>query len=498
MSRKVLVIGLDGGDLSIIERMAGCGLMPNIASLMENGCFGGLKSTYPPITASAWASFMTGRNPGKHGVFDFVQKIFGSYKYKFTSSTSIKGDTLWDILERYNKTQIVLNVPLTSPIKGINGIMITNTLDPRRGICLEELHWELEDKFGEYLSDIFPYPYMLKGDIKGYLRDLRLMTEKQRDVALYCMEQVDWSFFMVVFLGPDRIQHALWDYLDSDTQYTKDGEYRNLVEDYYRYLDSCIGEILKRLDRDTNIFIISDHGFQSLYKKIDINAWLVKNEFLKFKSNLSLWGLIALLGRTFGGYKNIIQSLSKIIDIKKLDKNIKPALISSIINWSKTTAFSLCSGGIYINLKGREPAGAVGFPDEYEKIRDEIIEKLYNLREPESGEKVIHKVLKREQLYKGDAINNLPDLIITECARGYSPAWYSGYKYLREEIFMGPEWCKGGHRLMGLIIAYGPDIKNKKRIYDAEIIDICPTILTLFDIPLPKDIDGKVLRDILY
>jgi len=489
--------------LHIIEKMAGEGIMPNMARLMKDGAKGELKSTYPPNSLPAWTSFMTGKYPGKHGVFDFIRKIPGSYELEVVTSSAIKEDALWDILDKYKMRSVLINFPITYPAKRISGIMITGMLSPDENsnfIYPGSLRQELEEQVGRYIIDVEPLPYLKNDNIDQFLKDLMLMTTSRCDTALYCLEREDWDFFMVLFVGLDRLQHTLWDCVDLKTKDAglKDvPKYLDSVRGYFSYIDSVIAKILEKAGNDTNIFIISDHGFGPLRRKIDINNWLAQNGLLKFKKSKEIFrhaiSALKYLGIDRCKVKNFARNFGL-----QVDNQIRE-LTLSIIDWSKTKAFSCLSDAIYINLKGRERYGIVEFPEEYEKIRDEIIEKLPELRDPQSGEKVIYRVLKAEDLYPDNGAESLPDLFITEYDRRYLhvPVWSAGYREIGGSIFVDAQWQTGAHRLNGLLVGYGPDIKSVNKLEDAEIVDVLPTILSLLKVPIPQDLEGKVLVDIL-
>jgi len=167
----------------------------------------------------------------------------------------------------------------------------------------------------------------------------------------------------------------------------------------------------------------------------------------------------------------------------------------SDVDWQRTKAYSLGHvGQIYINLKGREKFGIVNRGNEYETIRDEIIDKLKKLRDPETGELVVDKVMKKEELYKGQYLERAPDLFVFS-----RNSEYDAFALMAQntEIFCDHfKGQSGNHRLHGIFAANGPSIRSGIQIEGAGIIDIAPTLLYLMGLPIPDDLDGKVLKDI--
>ena len=165
------------------------------------------------------------------------------------------------------------------------------------------------------------------------------------------------------------------------------------------------------------------------------------------------------------------------------------------INWSKTYAYSASNTeqGIYINLKEREHGGVIQPGAEYEKMRDKIIEDLKALHDPVTGEAILSHIYKREDVYHGQALDNAPDLIF----------FFKGGEYLADvqvkgAVFEDANWNSGWgtHRMDGILLGYGKDIKKNVKLNEAHIMDMAPTILRLMGIPIPKDMDGKVLESI--
>lgn len=505
--KKVLVIGLDGATFDIIKPLVKKGKLPTIAKLMKEGVHGKLKSTIPPASIPAWPSFMTGVNPAKHGCFDFMKRHKNEYYGRLITSEDIKVPTLWKILSEFGKKSIVINVTGTYPPEKINGIIISGFLTPKgkNFVYPFTLQKEIEEKGYR----IFVDDDVLKASDEALFLELCKLEEKRVEVALHLMKRYEWDFFMIMIIGTDTIQHMLWNNKD-------------LIFRYYEKMDELISKIIENIEKDkTNIFIISDHGFGELKKIVHINKWLHDLGLLAYrrvdisstrefkikslKGERISWAKYGILLSKLGiTQENIVQVFGKFTVLRAiyrfLPKKVKKLFhelpkTNLDIDWSNTKAFLASffgteTQGIMINLKGREPQGIVD-PSEYDRLREYIISKLKELKDPETGEKIFENVFKKEEIYTGPYINEAPDIVTL--LKGE-------YKFSADlkakEIITPLNKIQGSHRLYGIFIAYGPDIKQDITIENAQIIDLAPTILHIFDIPIPKYMDGKVLKEI--
>lgn len=477
--RKVAIIGLDGATFEVIFHFLEQGALPNIAKFLKNGAKGILKSTCPPITAAAWLSFMTGKNPGKHGVYDFLTKVPGDYRW--VPAVVNRSDTLWQILSQLGKKVVVINVPLTYPPPHVNGVLISGLGTP--GDKSDFVHpLPLKEKLlsNGYVLDVDWIPYCKEGKVKEFFDALALMTQKRYETASRLLYQEEWDFFMIVFVSMDRIQHWLWQSI-----FSQEDKWHKIVCEYYQYLDEVLGKLFRDL-QDSNIIIISDHGFGPFRYRVDLNVWLFKNNLLSFKKNPK---------------KELALFIRKLIGDKKAKKLKKVKFLGShsslklTINFKNSKAFCYNLNGIYINKYGREKYGIVN-EEEYESLRSFLMENLLALKDPETGQQIVYKACRREEVYQGDKIDVLPDVIISEYDEKYILSGYGTGRKRKDSLFERPSGHSGCHTSKGIFIAQGPDLL-KKELKDLQIIDIFPTILALFDIEIPKNVDGRIVRNIL-
>ena len=403
--KKTVVIGLDGTPYSLILKLTQQGICPNLSKLIPTGSLLEMKSTHPAVSSVAWASFITGMNPAKHGIFGFMERVPNKYDVYFPNSRHIMGMPLWDILRDYNKRSIVINMPSTYPASEMNGILIAGfvAIDLARA---------------SFPSSIVP-------------------TLKEMGYKIDVETHEVWDLFIGIFTETDRLHHFFWESLERNDQ-----KYSPLFLEYYKRIDASIGKIMENIDGKTTLILLSDHGFCGLKQEVYINYWLKEEGFLKFKTN-------------------------------------QPKSLSDIGEGSR--AYCLDPGRIYINLIGREPNGCVELGNEYEQLRDTLISKLTELKDPETKINIIDKIHKREGIYKGKYFDIAPDLVI-EPKHGYD---LKGA--INKESLFSKGIFSGMHTYDDAFVY----VNNKNIIkHPLEIIDVTATILDSLDIPIPDDIDG--------
>lgn len=501
--QKVYVLGIDGVTFRIIEPMVNEGSLPNFERVMKRGIYGTLDSTIPPLSGPAWTSFMTGMTPSNHGIFDFVLKKSNSYKTYYANFQHIKGKTVWNILGDYGKKVIIQNIMVTYPPTPVRGYLITGGLTPSGNNYTypKSLATEIESKFGRY-------PHLPVGGInvsssgeRKYIETFYKNMEKRAEITKYLMKK-PWDLFVVMFEGTDPLQHEFWKYIDDQHPHYKfieDDFIRNAIQGFYKKIDEFLGEVLNELDEHTTLFIMSDHGFGRLEKYIQVNNFLIDVGMLKLKRDIRT-RMKKLLCNKIINLKNLYSLSQKLglTSVRSKFRGGKPEkilskffLASGDIDWERTKAFSVGTGGhIYVNLQGREPKGIVKSGEEYESVVDEIVQALKNLKDPKTGKKVVKNVYIKKEIYNGKLSDIAPDV-------SFIPV--EGYSTLQMDQFVSPlifidALNSGTHKRDGIFMAYGPEIARSR--LKADIIDIAPTILHLFGSQIPKEMDGRVLKEI--
>ncbi|MGA9348239.1 MAG: sulfate adenylyltransferase [Anaerolineae bacterium] len=458
--QKVLIIGLDCMAPQLVFDQWRDEL-PNLRGLMEAGIYGELESTVPPITVPAWSSMMASKDPGQLGFYGFRDRADYSYeRMNIATSRAVKEDRVWDILSRAGKKVVLVGVPQTYPPEPINGCMITCFLTPSTESQYTyplALKGEIEDLVGKYMLDVENF----RTDDKDWLLgQIYRMTEQHFKVAKYLLREKEWDFFMLVEMGPDRIHHGFWKYHDPTHPKHKPGNpYQNAIRDYYRYVDGEVGQMLELVDDNTVILVVSDHGAKKMDGGICINEWLRKEGYLVLKEEPG----------------------EGLVPLEKVE-----------IEWGKTRAWGAGGyyGRLFLNVQGREPRGTIA-PEDYERVRDELREKLAGITGPE-GNDIGTVVYKPQDVYS--EIKGIPPDLIVYFGNLY---WRSVGSFGHGGIYAsendtGPD--DANHAQEGLFIMYDPKRKQGgRRIQGLHLMDVAPTILHLMRLPVPEDMEGTVI-----
>lgn len=520
---KVIVIGLDGATFELLQPWIDAGWLPNVKAMLAAGVSGELTSCVPPITAPAWTSFMTGKNPGKHGVFDFVTQDRKTYESRPVNSHHVREKVLWEAIGEQGGQVVVMNVPMTDPPHPVKGAIISDFLlatGDGASSFPPDLLRELEEKFGTYPADIvLPYFVFTQADedLRQFIRGYRDAMEYKFRVARYLRGRFAPDFLMVHLYGNDQISHWLWHVFDrTHPEYRREEAERRfpIVFEYYSAFDACIGELRAEIGEDTSLFIVSDHGFGAVHKAIDLNTWLYHEGYLVTKAKMPTklrqvaWRLglspnaVSFLGRT--GLARALtrtvhyrwaQAPRAVVDlVRPLHKAVRLLLSYRDIDWSRTTAFSpLGYGQIQINVQRRWAKGSVAPGSEYERLKGELLQKLAALRDPDTGETLCAHLLPKakDEMYFGEAFEDAPDIVIVPLSARYrlKSVGFTSNKAISR--FFG---MTGVHKMNGVLIGCGAPMHGGTRIDGAQLIDLFPSILYLMGMPVPPDVDGKILH----
>jgi predicted AlkP superfamily phosphohydrolase/phosphomutase len=375
---KLAIIGLDCATPQLVfDRFRDS--LPNLARLMAEGAWGPLESSHPPITVPAWACMMSGYDPGQLGIYGFRNRKDHSYDgYAIASSQSLRHDRVWDVLSKTGRKVILLGVPLTYPVKPINGCVVADFLTPSTQseyTYPRDLKSEIERVAGGYVLDVEDFR---TDDKAALLERIYEKTRKHFAVAKHLLTTKEWDFFMMVEMGVDRIHHGFWSFMDpTHRSYQKGNPFEHAIRDYYRYIDREVGQILDLLPPDAVVLVVSDHGAKRLDGGICFNEWLIQQGYLTVKE-----------------YPDRPTPLDKVQ-----------------IDWARTKAWG--DGGYYgrlfLNVKGREPQGVVD-PGDYEQVRTELIEKIAAIQDPH-GNPMGSKAYRPEELYR-EVRGVAPDLLV--------------------------------------------------------------------------------------
>jgi predicted AlkP superfamily phosphohydrolase/phosphomutase len=502
---KILVIGLDGVTFDLLGPWIEAGELPNLQKLMQQGAWGKLRTTLPPISSSSWSSFVTGVNPGKHGLVDFVYPGADSYKVTMINATSRRTRALWNWLNDAGYKVGLLGIPTTYPVEPVDGFMVSGFLSPgpdSEWAYPAELKPELLAELGEF--QLSPRErYRSTNHLDRFLDDLTASVENRTQAALYLMRTKPWDLFAVVYWDTDMVQHETWRLLDP-THPRHDADqaaaHREKILAFHRKVDADVGRLLDEIDTDTLVIVMSDHGFGPVHSFFLTNNWLASLGLLKFKR--TLWTGLKRLLFCLGYTPLRMFRLAKALGLGRLRKQVrfqqKAGLVNRVflsfddVDWARTRAFSIGSfGQVYINLAGVRPQGIVQPGSEYEALKAQIAREALALRDPRSGEPLVERVYRREEIYRGPYIARTPDLIVQP--RGWEYMAFGHADFGSNKLVESITGLSGHHRLDGVVILAGAGVKPGTRLQDACILDLTPTILHALGVAVPQELDGRVL-----
>jgi predicted AlkP superfamily phosphohydrolase/phosphomutase len=514
----VLIVGLDGATFDLMLPWAEQGHLPCLAGLLQRGTRSSLQSTVPPITPCAWSSFMTGKNPGKHGLFDFVEPLPDRHGFRFTNASSRHGETLWGYLSRLNRRVGVMNVPMTYPPEPVNGYLLSGLDTPNeqsRYAHPETLRQELQSQSIKYCIDIQHLGNMRT----DHRRDLRLQelkdAESTRTQALhYLRKKYPSDFTMVVYTATDQVQHHFWHYMDPqhDKYDAKGAErYRNAIRDVYVHVDGLIKSLLEGVDDDTVVIIMSDHGFGPVSNvRIRLNQALEHRGLLAFEHEgasgrgfrrLAGWADGVLRSTLSNGAKRFIAGL--LPKLRVWFENLDEAHI----DWDHTAAytneaFRACPA-VWVNRRQGGTNGTAAANGDAEDPVSKAEAVLKGLMDPQTGRPVVSRVYRTREIYNGPYTDRAPDLIPSWWDDGFLLEQSSPGSPADRDVERSTEPVKGGvefagsHRLEGVFMMAGGPARRGHVFTGAQITDVAPTVLYLMGLPIPEDMDGRPLLDAL-
>ena len=519
--RRVLVIGIDAATMDLIRPWAETGRLPTFARLFREGASGLLRSVPNRNSAAAWTSIMTGKNPGKHGIFFFTENVEESLDYRYVNGSFRDGATLWRLLGDAGLRVGVMNVPMTYPADEVNGFLIGGmdapSVDDARLTYPPDLYRELRANVGEYTIEVGLGSYVKAGKLDEGVRALQQTTERRLAAARYLMATRPWDFFMVVFRNADPAQHYFWKYMEPQWFQVdrRDVErYGSVIPDVYRQIDAAIGELIELAGEDTIVMLVSDHGgCPNTAKATALPGWLEAMGMLRYEQAAQAspgerlrrlgWNVLAQ------AYRQVDKRFSR--EFKKRLSHRFPSLrtkteahaVYSRIDWSVTKAYG--DGRqpeIWINLRGRQPYGIVEPGEEYEQVCAAITEKLYAARDSDSGRPLVKRVYRRDEVYHGKHAERSADLVIEWEKNAVTDRAHFGdgtavlaernhSHYLLERPYSGV------HDPMGIFFLRGDPVRAGATVEGATVMDIAPTVLYLMGQPVPDDMDGRILSEAL-
>ena len=493
---KVLVVGLDGATFDIIEPLVEEGRLPNLAHIMQRGAWGTLKSTVPPVTPSAWTSFFTGKNAGKHGIYDFREVDPATYEFQTVRTDRHREKKVWDVLGEVGLQSIITDVPFTYPPQPLNGWMITGYGTPRtQGTTITypaDLANQLPTDLRSEIKVALPTNRFERS--RRFIEEWKEVMEGRRRLLRYLMTERPWDLFMHVFSITDTMAHVFWTYVDpAHPNYHKpEGEtYREAFLHGYEMCDQILGEMMELAGPETTTLILSDHGFGSVRPRQYVFQRLLEGGYVRSKGKSSLQR--RLLRLAVGAYNQfpILREWAKNLQpdnrraVKKTLRRAQLIPNTSNIDYSRSKVVPTNFGlRMWVNEQGRFAQGIVP-SSEKDALLAELDQYLTAHRDQATGKPIIARTYRGADLYHGPFTEWSPDMVIE-------------YNNLHDPEASDPPqnpFLEGGHTPNGVFLAYGPEIQAT-RLEPANLIDLAPTLLHLFEQPVPPDMDGRVLTDI--
>ena len=476
---------MDGAPFDLVKSWTDQGELPNLKELISAGAFGVLDSMLDE-TPPAWSSIYTGKNPGKHGVFDFQFRKPGTHEFVPINSTRRDGKDIWELLSDQGLRVGVLNAPIAYPPREVNGVLVAGFLTP-----------------GERVNYTFPEGLQaeLKRAVPGFRHssadEMQLNLQKEKYVqaiydkvenlgkaARYLISRDSFDFFSLIFSETDHVQHWFWDKMEQGAG----AKYGEVILKTYKLADRILGEIVKEYSKDAYVIVVSDHGGTRLRRVFHTNYFLHSIGMLSFKRSLPIRAKQGLysLGVTQSLFGLVART--KIYPLRYLFRPL--SLTLKDVDWKKTRAYSFGYGQIYLNASGAHGQAGGGAAEDAreEDVRTSVIEALLGAVDSDTGARPIVSALRREEMFSGPHTDEAPDIQLS-LAEGYEAfPWAS----IADRTFSPNTSRSGAHNRRGIVLMKGEGVKHG-HLSGAAVTDVAPTILYLMGVAVPPEMDGHVL-----
>jgi len=479
--KRIIVIGFDGASWDFLDPWIAEGSLPTFRYLIQNGVKGCLESTIPPVTFPAWRCYSSGKNPGKLGVYGFTKFYPNALRVRVCNSTYFKSRDVWDYLGRAGLKVAIIDMPGTYPPKKVNGIMVSETPFPTNDYVYPTEFRKTLKKIN--YKDFYEFEQLFLIAKRGkILKDILEVIKSRFRLLNVLLEDSSYSFIHLTIFPTDAIAHYLWNSEES--------------LEIWKVIDMELKSIIQKINISNKkaknyLFIISDHGMRLYKETFYLNTWLWKKGYLVLKKRKTfklicnhLFKMIVI--NILKAFPHLSPYLKKILANSNILRTIGSLIFSPIEvisqNIDKRSKAIATSGGIYIiNEKDKNLR---------KKLAIEIAEKLRHFKGRYG--KVMRCVYLKEDIYKGPYLNEAPDVVYV-ASNEYDIKYSLSFK-----IFGGKHRWIATHKPEGIFIAYGYNIKKGVILSPKiKIYDIAPTILHIFGVPIPKDMDGRVLKEII-
>lgn len=520
---RILVIGLDGATFDLIKPWVAQGRLPAMGRLIAEGAHGNLRSVANMNSAPAWSSFATGTNPGKHGIFYFDERVPNTYSKRYLNGSHRVGKSFWKLLSDQGKKVCVINVPMTFPADDLNGVKLAGLDSPSvqsAGFAYPpSILQELSSQVGDYIIEPGIPGYMKAAKKDQALAKLFEAVDKRLAYARHLLAQHPWELFVVVFTATDAVQHFFWKDMDPHHPEHDPQEatvYGDAIQRVYERMDDVVKTLMDAAKPSTTI-VVSDHGGGFNQRGAEyLSPWLTKKGLLSRgapRDGRSLRrslmpGFRSMSTKQVGFvYRQLDKRLSRETKLKLVNlfpgvrERVESAICFQGIDWTATRAYSDgARDEIWINVRGREPEGTVEPGEEYDQLCAYLIDELMACRDTKTGRKVVEGAFHREELYSGNQVERAPDISIrwrTDFVISGLATEENDDQPHAETEGLPPALNNGGHRMNGILIMEGENVRKGAQLKSAAIVDVAPTILYLCGADIPANMDGRVLEEAL-
>lgn len=475
---KTLFIGLDGATFTLLDYLTqeipqhGI-VMPFLRQFMAKGFRAVLHSTAHPLTPPAWTSLLTGRNPGSHGIFDFMKAkelgtdvFFTLYDFR-----DIQVETLWMILTRMGKKSVSLNFPMMAPPPSLNGVLIpgfTSWKHLKRNSLPEDLFTQLKEHVEGFDPKELAWDFERENEIglemeSDYLAQwIRYHLPREEQwfrIAHWLFKAEKPDLMTIMFDGTDKIQHQAWHVLHPDFQEQYHSEQdqllRTLCFDYFRRLDNSIAKLVQEAGDGVQVFMASDHGFTTSTQVVRINRYLGELGYLAWRE----------------------------VQAGEEGKRREASPFANL-DWSKTLAYCRTPSSNAITIRQKRCPEDPGVdPADYFSFREKLIADLKNLKDSQ-GRAVIQAVLPREEVFSGEMMPQAPDLTLVLRDHGFV-----SIKNI-DPVVEDRAIPAGTHHPDGIFLAGGIGIEPGYSQTALDMVDVAPTLLYSLGLPIPENFEG--------
>lgn len=503
---RLLIVGIDGLPPTLLGRLIAEGHMPTLGDLARRGSFGVLRSTPNCQSASAWTSMMTGVNPGKHGILHFTNPVRGNYGVEQIDARTRRCPTIWRLLSDAGALVLSLNVPVSYPVEPVNGAMIAGWLCPSPTSPGFAYPLEIADEIARISGDYPIHPdvrrHVSRGDYEGAGRVARHGIAVKARVARHLICELRPDVAAVVFTETDSLQHWCWHILDErDPRHDAELSARTLdtLLMVYRELDAQVADLLDAAGGQVDVLVVSDHGqATNSGAQVLLRRWLMEAGYLVPVSRAKLHHVLdRIAASAFDVARRCLPARWKAAlraRLPALQTRAQEGVRGIAADWSRTRAWTE-TGHIFVNLRGRWPAGVVEPGVQYEAVVHALEQELLSLLDADSGEPAVGDVVRGTDVFDGPYADLMPDLLVH----------WRHERVIRKLLWRGreithphpPTLPTGAHHRDGTLVVAGPSFVSRDQIPAQSIYDIAPTVLHLAGCSVPSYMDGCVLFDLL-